>query len=199
MHTQQDVVLKDATRQPRRGAGTVDLEIQHAQTTTPNAMVLIGNLPNYVATSDLNEVARRALIQILATRAWQLQHNGQFPQRLDAIVPTELPGLPDDPFSGHDFLYIPSHGQEFEIPPLRSALMPSLEPVHAPTPGSWLLYSVGPDGRNDGGIAFAPNHPRYQPVDIVFAIPPVDSKPGATKDPRPDTAKDGSTTPARGH
>ena len=196
MRVQRDVVPEGAARQPWQRTGTVDPEIEHAQTTSPNAMTLIRNLPNYVATSDLNEVARRALIQILTLRAWQLQRGGQFPKHLDAIVSAELPALPDDPYSGHDFLFIPSHGQE--IPPLHSALMPALEPGHAPAPGSWLLYSVGPNGKDDGGNTFAPNHPRYQPIDIVFAIPPVEGKPGAIKDQRPAAAKDGPASPRSG-
>ena len=33
----------------------------------------------YIVADEQNEVARRALVQILAIRSWQLKHDGQFP------------------------------------------------------------------------------------------------------------------------
>ena len=55
--------------------------------------------------SDLNEAGRRALVQVLAIRDWQLKHNGQFPESLEKLVPEELPSLPLDPYSGRIFSY----------------------------------------------------------------------------------------------
>ena len=113
------------------------------------------------------------------------EHGGQFPKSLDALVPAELASLPIDPFSGRSFGYIPSHGQD--IPPLRTALTPSLDKGHGPTPGSWLLYSVGPDGHDDGGITFTKDRSaRHQLMDIVFEIPPLEGG-GAGKE--QETAK----------
>ena len=56
------------------------------------------------------------------------QANGSYPDRLTELVPTYLPILFDDPFTGRPFVY-----QE------RNA--------------EYLLYSVGPDKQDDGGRA----------------------------------------------
>jgi hypothetical protein len=45
----------------------------------------------------------------VAIRAWQLRHDGRFPDRLDELVPEELPSLPVDPYSGKPFNYLPEH------------------------------------------------------------------------------------------
>ena len=50
--------------------------------------------------------ARRALVQVMAIRAWQLEHEGRFPEHLDDIVPDELASLPVNPYSGKPFGYI---------------------------------------------------------------------------------------------
>jgi hypothetical protein len=159
--------------------------VAHAKTTTPLfVMWLIPHPEPYLAAVDHNEVARRALMQILALRAWQLRHNGQFPERLSALVPDELPSLPNDPFSGQPFGYVRSHGRE--VPPLHVALHGALalgeDAPKVPPRGTRLLYSVGPDGLDDDGIAFKNKGFRSQPmVDIVFAIPPVAGEGGASK------------------
>jgi hypothetical protein len=139
-------------------------------------MMLIRNpLAWYVLTADHNEVARRALVQVLALRAWQLKHGGQFPKSLDALVPEELPSLPDDPYSGQPFGYAPSNGQE--VTPFRYARMPAQEREHATTTGSWLIYSVGPDFHDDGGMTFVDkkNLPKtsflkYRPYKVTPAL-----------------------------
>ena len=110
---------------------------------------------DYLFTDDQNEVARRALVQILAIRSWQLKHDGRFPERLDALVPDELPSLPSDPYSDGPFGY--AHWSLGTVFPLRIALagswMGSDRPLISPNPRWWLLYSVGPDRRNDGGLS----------------------------------------------
>jgi hypothetical protein len=178
-------LLKDITREPWQRSRVPNEEIVHAQTTTRNAMTLIRNLSSYVAGSDQNEVGRRALVQVLAIRAWQLQHGGQFPKSLDALVPTELPSLPTDPYSGQPFGYKPSQGKD--VPALRTAINPPLGNGNAPTPGAWLLYSFGPDFGNDGGVAFERKFFQTQPRDIVFEIPPVVG--GDSKDKGKDAVK----------
>jgi hypothetical protein len=71
-------VLQDITREPWQRSHVPNPEVEHAQMTSRNAMMLIRNLDGYVLAFDPNEVARRALTQVLALRAWQLQHGGQF-------------------------------------------------------------------------------------------------------------------------
>jgi len=60
-----------------------------------------------------------------ATEFYRAEHDS-YPPSLDDLVPNYIPELPEDPFSGESFEY-------------------------TPTESSYLLYSVGPDMRDDGG------------------------------------------------
>jgi hypothetical protein len=53
-------------------------------------------------------------------------------------------------------------------------------------PGSWLLYSVGPDGHDDGGTTFMEKDHRSQAMHIVFTIPPAEGSASASKGPDED-------------
>ena len=181
--------LEDAVREPWQRSRVPDPEIDHAQKTSRHAMMLIRNPSWWITAADHNEVARRVLVQVLALRAWQLKHHGQFPQTLDTLVPGELPSLPNDPYSGQPFGYTPSNNQE--VPPLRYALMPTQEKGHAPTPGSWLIYSIGLDLHDDSGITFKDKDYSRQAKDIVFEIPPLSSDAGAKKE--KDRGQDAAT------
>jgi hypothetical protein len=163
--------IEDAMREPWQRSRQPDPEISDAKVTTRTAMMLMPNTEAYIVAVDQNEVARRALVQILAIRIWQLRHNGHFPESLEALVPDTLSSLPVDPYSGKSFGFNRSNGQE--VSPLREALTATLGKGHASVPGSWLLYSVGPDRLDDGGFTFRPNDHRSQPMDIVFEIPPI--------------------------
>jgi hypothetical protein len=70
---------------------------------------------------------RRLAAVALAVRLLAVDHQGQLPATLDGLVPTYLVAVPDDPFSGRPFRYI------------RDAKRP-------------IVYSVGNDGIDDGGI-----------------------------------------------
>jgi hypothetical protein len=162
-------LIQEAMREPWQRRRQVDPEIEHAKVTTRTAMMLIPHTAGYVAAIDQNEVARRALVQVLAIRIWQLRHDGQFPDRLEALVPAILPSLLNDPYLRRPFGFVRSTGQE--VSPLRLALTPARGNGHPAAPGSWLLYSVGPDHDDNGGFTFNPNVPMGQPMDIVFEIP----------------------------
>lgn len=121
---------------------------------TPLVGAVLPPLESYKDFHDRIEVQRRALVQILALRTWQLRHDGHLPERLQELVTSGLLNeLPADPYTpGHHFGYVRSSGQ---------ALLPlgELGPIQLgsedlkrlrPTPGSWLLYSVGADMRDDG-------------------------------------------------
>ena len=76
---------------------------------------------------------RRVLAADLAIRAYRLDHEGALPDRLDAMVPDDLPRVPTDPFDpGVPLRYQPGDD------------------------GSYVLYSVGPDGNDDGGTPYPP-------------------------------------------
>jgi hypothetical protein len=146
---------------------------------TPLVKTYFAPVNSYLANWDRTEVGRRALVQILALRCWQLEHGGHLPRKLDALVTSGLLAeLPSDPYTPrHYFGYVRSSGQ---------ALLPlgDMEPLKGdgknsertrPAPEGWLLYSVGPDmvdssaqqGDTVGGLG-----------DIVFPL--AESTPGGS-------------------
>jgi len=197
--------------------------LDYDRQSTPLADRLIPNLAPSLESSNRNEVGRRALLQVLALRAWQLQHGGQLPDRLEVLVPEELPSLPDDPYTGRPFGYVRSPGEI--LPSLRYTLRSWLsaaprrfvgfdltvqaEASWKPTPGYGLLYSVGPDLHDDhgraGGSRGAYRQLRgiYGPTvawdrdiryDLVFPIPPLPEDPGKRSEPQGQrAAKDQSS------
>jgi len=171
--------IHDADREPWQRPRHADPEISRAERSTPLARTLRPDPGSNVVNNDRNEVGRRALVQVLALRAWQLRHRGQFPDHLDRLVPELLPSLPSDPYSGRPFGYVRASGQF--VGPFSSALFAAPATVHAAAKGSWLLYSVGPDGQDDGGTAYKKVQ-RTLTTDIVFAIPPVEGDGGASND-----------------
>ena len=74
------------------------------------------------------EAARQLAVTAIALKRYQLRH-GQYPAGLSALLPEFAPTLPRDPADGN---------------PLRYQLKPD---------GSFLLYSVGEDGIDNGGDA----------------------------------------------
>jgi hypothetical protein len=123
-------------------------------------------------------------LQLLAIRSWQLAHGGQFPKSLDLLVPEILPNLPTDPYSGRPFHYIVSTVPE--IPPIFSSIDGIPGKAQPPLAGSWLLYSVGPNGRNDHGSSF---NPSGAVLDIVFAVTPLEGDEGGAAKKGHDKAK----------
>jgi hypothetical protein len=147
-------------------AASPERRVAYDLASTPLISFLEPNLGAYQLGDARNEVARRALVLVLTVRAWQLRHDGKFPDRLEDLVPEELPSLPVDPFSGRGFGYI-TQAQSARFDP-------------SSPPETRLLYSVGPDRRDDRGAEaqvlpappFAPS-PGAGGIDIVFPIPPV--------------------------
>jgi hypothetical protein len=96
----------------------------------------------------LNETQNALLITALAVTAYH-QNHGRYPESLEALAPAYLPSVPIDPFSAGF--------------PLRYRL----------SGGSPVLYSVGPDGKDDGGTPIAPagQTPQQQSTgDIVAGV-----------------------------
>jgi hypothetical protein len=73
----------------------------------------------------------RLLAAELALRCYQAEQ-GHPPARLDDLVTNYLSGVPQDPFTGQALIYRPQST-------------------------NWLLYSVGPDGVDDGGKSVGPS------------------------------------------
>jgi hypothetical protein len=129
------------------------------------------DLPAYSA-DDWNLVLSRAFEPVAALRIWHLEHDGRYPETLEALVPGLLPVLPRDPMSGQPFLYRRSTGQK--LLPLGLSGYPG--PITGDTarsqptrPGQWLLYSVGPNGHDDG--ARFDYETSAAESDLIFPLP----------------------------
>ena len=72
------------------------------------------------------ETTRRVVVTAIALKRFQLQH-AKWPENLSGLVPQFLPAVPIDPLDGNPLRYRPN------------------------ADGTILLYSVGEDGKDDGG------------------------------------------------
>jgi hypothetical protein len=100
-------------------------------------------------------------VQVASDRTEQVQHNlhlafalhafkkdaGKFPAKLADLAPNYLPTVPDDLFSGKPLIY-------------------------KPTDSGYLLYSVGANGKDDGGRSYGDDPPGD---DLVVRMPGPDN------------------------
>ncbi len=124
----------DATREPLEDILARDRRwTNHAYGKFHRALEAAGIFPSRDATSDRlteqsakrNQAKMRLLIGELAVQQYRLEH-GSAPEKLADLVPGCLPAVPIDPYSGNPLIY-------------------------RPTSSGYDLYSVGPDGVDDGG------------------------------------------------
>jgi hypothetical protein len=92
--------------------------------------------------SALKETHSDLLLLTIALRAYRLDH-GRYPDTLAELAPAYLESIPDDPLS----LRKPFHYRK--------------------TRSKYLLYSIGPDGKDDGGKAVA-NPRQTNPVARLY-------------------------------
>lgn len=100
------------------------------------------------AARKVDDAADRAAQTFENTRvafalAWYQRENGRYPDRLDALALEYLPAAPKDRFSGGD-------------------------PVYRPNASGYLLYSVGVNGKDDGGRGYDSQPPGD---DLVVRVP----------------------------
>ncbi len=88
----------------------------------------------------------------LALRAYELEHGG-VPDTLGALVPDYLPRIPEDPFDGQPFRYLPR-------------AVPGLPP------DAWAVYSIGEDFVDDGGTSRVVFGYSWDMPDLVFPSRP---------------------------
>ncbi len=100
-------------------------------------LVATPNFKRAVLKSVQVETQRRLAVTAIALERYRRQH-GQYPPSLDALVPQCLPFVPRDCMSGQPLRYQPRDRETF------------------------LLYSVGEDGRDNGGDA-TPAQPNAKP------------------------------------
>jgi hypothetical protein len=88
---------------------------------------LIAPATDAVLRSQCNSVARHRAAEVLLAATRERLASGTLPESIDALVPARLPSVPRDPFTADA--------------PLRLKA----------TPEEVLVWSVGPDGEDDGG------------------------------------------------
>ncbi len=72
------------------------------------------------------EVAKQTALTAIALKRYQLKYKN-YPQSLEAMVPEFIPTVPNDPVDGQPLRY------------------------RKDNQGTFLLYSVGENGKDDGG------------------------------------------------
>jgi len=85
-----------------------------------------GSLGSVVRKMIQIETARRVVVTAIALKRFQLKH-GKLPGTLDELSPEFLGAVPIDPYDGKPLRYHPN------------------------ADGTYLLYSIGEDGKDDGG------------------------------------------------
>jgi hypothetical protein len=117
-------------------ASASGLVMQLNLTFNPALKKLTNSSKRAIEFSDKRTVARlRLLMTELAVSGYRQRH-GVDPERLDDLVPVFLAGVPIDPFRGQPLVY-------------------------RKLPSGSLVYTVGPDGKDDGG---SPKASRRIPV-----------------------------------
>jgi hypothetical protein len=95
--------------------------------------ILVPNLGPTRNAFDRIEQGRRNVQLAFALAAYR-SHQGRYPRKLEELAPTYLPAIPDDLFSGKALIYRPDEK-------------------------GYLLYSVGVNGKDDGGRLMTDNPP----------------------------------------
>jgi len=96
------------------------------------------------SSADRTEQVQRNLDVAFALAAFQRDH-GRYPVKLDELAPAYLDRIPDDLFSNKALIYRPNDT-------------------------GYLLYSVGPDGKDDGGRGYD-DEPRGDDVSVRVPTP----------------------------
>ncbi len=105
-----------------------------------------------------SETQSALLVTALALRAYRQEHGSKLPERLEQLTPRYLAQVPADPFASDNGTLC------YHTTPI---LLKAQQPIITMLPGvntdlptltPYTLYSVGPDGRDDGG----------SPVDLLW-------------------------------
>jgi hypothetical protein len=94
----------------------------------PLAAMLMPATGRFVSETVQHEARLRVAATALAAEQWRLEH-GRWPESLEQLAPGLLPGVPQDPYSEGKLLY-------------------------RRTDEGVVVYSVGEDGADDGGVPF---------------------------------------------
>ena len=102
--------------------------------------ILLPSMSRMLITCGMIEATDACAEVAVAMTRFRLDH-GAMPSRLDDLVPDYLDAVPTDPFDGK---------------PIRLAVKPD----------RWIIYSVGPDGVDNGGAEMDEN----QKGDVIFTL-----------------------------
>ena len=145
---------------------------------TPLARFLVPAFDSLLQNRDRMLVGRRALLQILALRVWQLKHDGNLPETLEELVPSVLSKLPKDPFSTGPFVYT-RVADQFVFPFGPTGTVQNAIETSGKARGQRLLESVGADRRPDSETGNSRFNPGIRNVDddIMFILPAAKNDP----------------------
>jgi hypothetical protein len=107
------------------------------------AQILLPSLSSSCERYYRGLTTRRLAAVALAIRRYRVDHDGQWPATLNALVPSYLPELPADPLA--------SGGAQFGYS--ANGALP-------------IIYSVGSDGIDQGGSTFPLRKPRW--VEVAY-------------------------------
>ena len=114
--------------------------------------ILLPSLGRATELAWAGEARLHLLRGVVALRLYMVQHEGQPPADLQTLAEKLPADALEDIYSGALLRYVPNET-------------------------SWLLYSVGPNGEDDGGV---PGE-RWEEMDMVYRYPPLPVEPFATE------------------
>jgi hypothetical protein len=114
---------------------------------------------------------RVAALQV-ALRLFEAEQ-GRPADKLDELVPKYLPAIPADPYDGKPFRYRLSKGETLDWPPDDYDYRAGGPYEHRSVPaGQGILWSVGFDGRDDGGrVQEWPDPAAKSGSDVLYLVP----------------------------
>ncbi len=139
-----------ATGHPRDGSGHCQCKQPYAGQYAPgydakNPIYHIGilNMINSRWKFTVCDTENALLLTSYALQAYHAEH-GHYPDKLSELAPDYLPAIPDDPFAANKPVCYKRTGAKF------------------------LLYSIGPDGSDDGGKASCDGQANSKPPNEVL-------------------------------
>jgi hypothetical protein len=136
-------------------------------------------IASHAETPSRRQCRLSAAVLTLALRLYEAEKR-QPAKTLAALVPAYLPAVPPDPFDGEPFRYRLSRGEEIFWPTDGSTHQvgvvgpggPNVAPMRKVAPGQAVLWSVGEDRHDDGGVRRCRPQRRCEAgEDIIFLVP----------------------------
>ena len=104
--------------------------------------IIVPSLQRYMERVVMDEALRATALTAIAVDRYRLDHGGTIPARLDVLAPQYIDDVPFDPFDGHPLRYVVGNDQA-------------------------MIYSIGPDLRDNGGAAL---DEQKKTGDVVFVV-----------------------------